>query len=140
MNNQSLCRRATVTPGQGDGQIDWPIQANSAYYALDGSTLAVVSNSSRLFIQPTNLSFRGTNQMSGMGPGWVSVSNGSCNDWTWSNGMDNGTTFMTTIGWAGYPVSFIGGQLYGCSAYAFFCVEVLPSRMNIGSNEHEGIS
>jgi hypothetical protein len=42
------CRRATVTPGVGDGAIDWVIAPNAAYYAIDNVTLVTWSNTSRM--------------------------------------------------------------------------------------------
>ena len=42
------CRRASVTPGVGDGAIDWVIAPNAFYTLLsDNSTLVTVSNASR---------------------------------------------------------------------------------------------
>ena len=42
------CRRASITPGAGDGQIDWVLAPNSAYFRLDNVTLVALSNSTRM--------------------------------------------------------------------------------------------
>ena len=40
------CRRASITPGVGDGAIDWVIAPRAAYYLLDNATLVALREES----------------------------------------------------------------------------------------------
>ena len=74
------CRRATVTPGLGDGAIDWPVRASGAYYRLDGATLGALANASAMLETPAPGGFEGGTQAAGFSsPGWVTQLNGTCN-------------------------------------------------------------
>ena len=125
------CRRATVTPGAGDGSIDWPVRASGAYYGLDGSSLRALANSSAMLQTPAASGFGGVNQAAGFSsPGWVTSANGTCDGWRWAVGMPTPPEapygFTVTLGWSGFPVYWEGGGNFPCGAIEFFCIEVLP--------------
>ncbi|MCZ8155854.1 MAG: DUF1554 domain-containing protein, partial [Leptospira sp.] len=46
----SPCRRASITPNAGDGQIDWVFKPNTSYYRSDGTTLIMTTNGNAIFI------------------------------------------------------------------------------------------
>jgi len=95
------CRRATVTSGVGDGQIDWPIAKSSAYYLTDNTTLVTVSNSSGLLGVANHSKVGGGNQLSPFGRDWVTLPNRTCNDWRWTIGMSGGP-FGVSLGSQGW--------------------------------------
>ncbi len=88
-------RIASITPGQGDGQVDWVINADTSYYRPDGFTLIGIANSKALF--SANL----TNTISATG----------INFWSGFYRPDNGTS-MTNVTWTAGVTSI-------CTAWTF---------------------
>lgn len=77
------CRRATLTPFRGDGQIDWPLCPHCAYFNWDNTTLLGLTDATALFAFPLfRNSMRCVNQASGMQTDWTTVVNGTCASWT----------------------------------------------------------
>jgi hypothetical protein len=72
------CRRATITPGRGDGALDWVIAPNAAYYLLDNTTMVTVSNSTRMLGVANHSKVGGGNQISPFGHGWITTANATC--------------------------------------------------------------
>ena len=121
------CRRASVTPGVGDGAIDWVIDATAAYFKLDNTTLVTVSNATRMLGKQGNGSamLGGGNQLAPMSAGWTTPSNSTCDSWRWSVGMVGGP-FGVNLGGAGWPNQPLygdQGRRYPCDAGDFVCVE-----------------
>jgi hypothetical protein len=123
------CRRASITPGVGDGALDWVVAANAAYFKLDNQTLVVVSNSSRMLGKQGNGSavLGGGNQLAPMGLGWVTLPNSTCNSWQWAKGMAAGP-YATLLGSAGWPnLPFNCGNncvRFPCLLDDFVCIEM----------------
>ena len=118
------CRRASVTPGWGDGAIDWVIAPNAAYYLLDNTTLVTVSNATRMLGVANHTKVGGGNQLAPFVKGWVTAPNSTCNSWRWTSGMPGGP-YGVTLGSQGYPREpFTGGGSYRCSRSDFICVEM----------------
>ena len=122
------CRRASVTPGVGDGAIDWVIKASAAYFKLDNQTLVAVSNLTRMLGKQGNGSavLGGGNQLAPMSAGWTTPSNSTCNSWRWSVGMPGGPFGVNLggAGWPGQPLYGDQGRLFPCDAGDFVCVEM----------------
>ena len=104
------CRRASVTPYAGDGQIDWVLAPNRTYNTKDNSSAVGFTDASGLFAWPL---FKGVgpcdNQASGFAnAGWVTGE--TCGDWSPSSAGKYG------VGWAcGTDDCIAGGEL-GCPA------------------------
>jgi hypothetical protein len=129
------CRRASLSPGRGDGQVDWVIAANAAYFKLDNTTLVAVSNSSRLLGRQGNGSavVGGGNQLAPMLPDWTTPTNSTCGSWRWSVGMRSAghQPFGTNLGGSGWPnqpftcdQGCVHGGRFPCDVGDFICVEM----------------
>ena len=119
------CRRATVTPGWGDGAIDWVIAPNAYYLMVDNKTLVTVSNATRMLGIANHTKVGGGNQLSPFGRGWTTSVNGSCDSWRWTEGMEGGP-FGVTLGSSGYdrqPFTATTGVL-PCGRGDYICVEM----------------
>ena len=123
------CRRATITPGVGDGAIDWVIAPNAAYYAIDNVTLVTRSNSSRMLGIANHTHIGRDNQISTFGLGWITLTNRTCDSFRWTIGMPGGP-FGKGIGSQGWqPQGFTACDALECTAYPcdsgdFICVEM----------------
>lgn len=138
------CRRATVTPGVGDGPIDWVIAANAAYYLLDNTTLISWSNASRMLGVSNHTHLTPGNQISPFGAGWVTLPNRTCNSWRWSEGMAGGPFGMAVgdqrlLG-KGFTAGAQGDRNVKCHSAPFICVEMAASAVLgavLGSPSHD---
>ncbi len=54
--NGQPCRRATITPDKGDGQIDWVLLPSHTYRTFDNASVVGFTGSNGLFAFPN---FRG---------------------------------------------------------------------------------
>ncbi len=123
------CRRASVTPGVGDGAVDWVIGSTAAYFKLDNQTLVVVSNSSHMLGNQGNGSavLGGGNQLAPLGPGWVTLPNSTCDSWRWAEGMAGGPygTLLGSAGWPNMPFNCGNGCVpFPCVMDDFVCIEM----------------
>ena len=143
------CRRASVTPGVGDGAIDWVIAANAAYFKLDNQTLVVVSNNSRMLGKQGNGStvLGGGNQLAPMGPGWTSLPNTTCDSWRWSIGMAGGSfaCLLGSVGWPNEPFNCGnncagGGGHFPCDGGDFVCVEMAAVRASSLKSDDQDVT
>ena len=93
--NGRPCRRATISPNTGDGQIDWPLMPNTAYYNADFS--AVVATTGANGLLPSTLLVAITapgclNQASGLNKDWTTRSGLTCGGWQQPSGQQ-------AVGW-----------------------------------------
>ena len=117
-----------MTPGVGDGAIDWVIAANAAYYLLDNTTLISWSNASRMLGVSNHTHLTSGNQISPFGEGWVTLPNRTCNSWRWSEGMAGGPFGMAVgdqrlLG-KGFTAGAQGDRNVKCHSDPFICVEM----------------
>eukprot|EP00299_Pterocystis_sp_00344_P016398 c8229_g1_i1.p1 GENE.c8229_g1_i1~~c8229_g1_i1.p1 ORF type:complete len:858 (+),score=201.21 c8229_g1_i1:35-2608(+) len=121
--NGAPCRRATVTPNTGDGQIDWVLKPKAAYFHLDNTTLVGTTGANSLFEWPLLTNIGGAfNQMTGMHGDWTTWVNGTCSSYRCADG-----TCQQAIGWAaGLTAQLLQGayDTSGCGVNRFICVEV----------------
>ena len=115
------CRRATITPFKGDGQINWALLPNAVYFQWDNVTIAGYTGGNSLFSFPFfDNPMNCVNQASGMNIDWTTQINGTCGNWLfdanqplqsigWSCAIDNGLLFGGAKNWA-------------CSSNKFLCV------------------
>ena len=87
--NGQPCRRATITPYIGDGQIDWPLIPNTAYYNANLSLVVATTRPNGLF--PSTLLAAITapnclNQASGLDNDWTTRVGMTCGNWRQSTG------------------------------------------------------
>ena len=124
------CRRATITPGVGDGQVDWVIAPNAAYYKLDNKTLVTWSNSSRMLGMANHTKIGHDNQLAPFGLGWETLPNRTCDSWRWSVGMPGGPfgSSVGSQGWEPQPFTATAGEPPNdplhCVSGDFVCVEM----------------
>ena len=115
------CRRATISPNVGDGQIDWPLIPNTAYYNDEFSAVVATTGSNGLL--PSNLLATIT------APGCPNQASGVDSDWTTRDGMTCDSWQHSTSGMmgVGYPCSlstmnFLNGGSVVCrSLIRFIC-------------------
>jgi lysophospholipase L1-like esterase len=113
------CRRATVTPYLGDGQVDWVLAPNRTYNTRDNSSTVGFTDASGLFAWPL---FKGVgpcdNQVSGFAnAGWTTNADGNCDNWSPSNSGKYG------VGWAcGTDNCLAGGELACPALQKLMCV------------------
>jgi hypothetical protein len=124
----SPCRRATVTPFAGDGQVDWPLAPNATYYFDDAQqVLAGLTGPNALFAFPlfSPSALPCVNQASGMQSDWTTQAGGTCFGWT--RGSGQGSPANQSIGWscsADDGILFGGASDWACSSNKFLCVTV----------------
>ena len=122
------CRRASVTPGHGDGAIDWVIAPDAAYYLLDNTTYVTRSNATRMLGVANHTKVGGGNQISPFGPGWTTLKNRTCDSWRWSLRMQGGPygVSLGSQGWEHEPFTATAGIDTGlpCSNGGWICVEM----------------
>eukprot|EP00039_Didymoeca_costata_P003595 m.68609 g.68609 ORF g.68609 m.68609 type:complete len:511 (+) comp11983_c0_seq1:112-1644(+) len=121
------CRRATITPNRGDGQIDWPLLANRVYRRFDNSTALGWTTDNALlnfplfwYISDTWMDGGCRNQASGMNSTWNTAIGKTCQSWS-----SNSSTDHQAIGWTCSTDGgmFSGGGPFACDGgNAWLCV------------------
>ena len=104
------CRRATVTPYAGDGQIDWVLLPNRSYYLRDNSSVVGFTDATGLFSWPL---YKGFAQCDNPVMGFASVdwtTGSSCADWSSSK------TGVYGVGWSCGTDDIISGGNLACPA------------------------
>ena len=78
------CRRATVTPWAGDGQLDWPLKPHAMYYSLDNKTAVGFTDGRALLAYPLFKPVRAAcqNMASGMNADFTTRAGETCSSWT----------------------------------------------------------
>ncbi len=80
-----LTRNASTTANLGDGQIDWALFANTAYYRADGITPVMTTNANRIFVfgsMTNSFDTIASLYWTGMTPNWTVDGAGYCAGWT----------------------------------------------------------
>ena len=115
------CRRATVSPNIGDGQIDWPLMPNTTYYNADFSAVVATTGSNGLL--PSTLlapvtSTECLNQASGIDNDWTTRVGTTCGNWQQSTG-EMGVGWFCSLSTRNF---LNGGSMPQCSLIHFICV------------------
>lgn len=114
------CRRASVTPFAGDGQLDWPLPPSRMFYTRDNATAVGYTDAHGLLSYPLYkpVDASCSNQASGLATDWTTRAGSTCESWTsaapaaqdgvgWTCALDDGL--------------FDGGDV-PCGRNAFICV------------------
>lgn len=126
------CRRASVTPNVGDGQVDWPLMPSTSYCNMDSSAVVSVTGINRLFSKAFNTSAISPssclNQASGMDKDWTTRAGMSCGNWI----VSAGESMRLGVGWicSNDPYSndmLNGGSITCSSSVRIICVETPAS-------------
>ena len=109
----SPCRRASLTPFKGDGQVDWPLLPSRSYFTLDNTSVVGFTNRAGLFAYPN---FKGVssdcrNQATGLRADLTTAAGGTCGNWGKGSGGEQAVGWSCATG-AGL---FDGGH-YACPA------------------------
>jgi hypothetical protein len=115
----STVRRASVTAGVGDGQIDWVLQPSTVYTRADG-TLIAQTNSNSIFTFPLAASFSPSPGViwTGLAGNWTNGA-ADCSGWT-------GTATTALIGNANVTSNAsisAAGNNCNTAGYMLLCVE-----------------
>ena len=103
------CRRASISPYRGDGQIDWALAPHAVYYQPDNSTVAGFTDAMGLLAFPLySNELPCDNQASGLRVDWTTQPNGTCA--SWRRGEKDGQPPLLSIGWS---CGVDDGLLYG---------------------------
>jgi len=105
------CRRATVTPYTGDGQIDWVLLPNRTYRTQDNSSIVGFTDARALFAWPL---FKGAGSCANPAMGFARAdwtTGDSCEDWSTS------AAGMYSVGWACGTDNMISGGELSCPAF-----------------------
>lgn len=118
------CRRATITPFLGDGQINWTLLPNAVYYQWDNVTIAGYTASNSLFSFPFfDNPMDCINQASGMNIDWTTQTNGTCGNW--EKGSNQGGPPLQSIGWScalDNNLLYGGAKNWACNSNKLLCV------------------
>eukprot|EP00301_Raphidiophrys_heterophryoidea_P020582 c5230_g1_i1.p1 GENE.c5230_g1_i1~~c5230_g1_i1.p1 ORF type:complete len:582 (+),score=138.34 c5230_g1_i1:1-1746(+) len=122
------CRRATILPDMGDGQRDWILSPNAAYYRDDNKTLVGYTNDAGLFAFPliNQVNDKCSNPISGMDFSWITRDGLNCEDWT--NGTNDDSNRMS-LGWTcSLGSDILDGGIVPCGWGTLYCVGPAQSR------------
>jgi lysophospholipase L1-like esterase len=117
------CRRATVTPWAGDGQLDWPLKPHAMYYSLDNKTAVGFTDAAGLLDFPLFQPVRAKcqNMASGMSTDWTTRAGKTCASWT--AGADAPAGVSQGVGWTcALDDGLFDGGVVACGENDFICV------------------
>lgn len=118
------CRRATISPDAGDGQVDWVLQPDRMYYRMDNKSAIGFTGPNALFAFPLFFPVLAecTNQASGLGLDWTTRANSTCSDW--HVGAGQAAPVQQGLGWSCARDNGLldGGGPWACTANRFLCV------------------
>ena len=117
------CRRASVTPNVGDGQVDWPLMPSTTYYNIDFSAIIAKTSSNSLLPSSLNsvpLSSSCVNQATGIDKDWTTRSALTCGNWRVSGGSGR-----QGVGWICRNNLSTGEMLNGGSMACSMAIQIM---------------
>jgi lysophospholipase L1-like esterase len=118
------CRRGSVTPFRGDGQVDWPLKPNRLYYRLDNETSVGFTDEAGLLVYPIYAGPSDTclAQATGLASDWTTTD--QCDSWSNASAAldDAGVACSRLPRLMGSTAGAISGGMPLCASLSFLCV------------------
>ena len=117
------CRRASVTPWTGDGQVDWPLRPDGMYYSHDNTTAIGFTDHHGLLAFPLFKPVREAcqNMASGMNADFTTRANATCASWSVGTGAPTGVE--QGVGWTcALDAGLFDGGTVACGVNDMICV------------------
>ena len=117
------CRRASLSPWAGDGQVDWPLRPGALYYTLDNSSAVGFTDAHGLLTFPLFKPVRPAcqNQASGLDHDFTTREGMTCASWT--AGADAPAGTRQGVGWTcALDDGLFNGGVVDCGVNDFICV------------------
>ena len=117
------CRRASVTPWAGDGQLDWPLRPDALYFSLDNTTAIGFTDGRGLLAYPLFKPVRAAcqNMASGMNRDFTTRANETCGSWSFGDGAPSG--IQQGVGWTcALDEGLLDGGVVDCGENDMICV------------------